>query len=114
VSLALSGTDAAHLAVAVGLTYGLGFERAIRGAPAGDRVFALIGAGSGGAGRDGSGTTRCRRRANRSGRATAGPPIPDGRAALAGLLARPGCWLSRAAGSAGLLARLGYWLGQAA
>jgi putative Mg2+ transporter-C (MgtC) family protein len=47
VSLALSGTDAAHLAVAVGLTYGLGFERAIRGAPAGDRVFALIGAGSG-------------------------------------------------------------------
>ena len=46
-SLALSGTDAAHLAVAVGLTYGLGFERAIRGAPAGDRVFALIGAGSG-------------------------------------------------------------------
>jgi len=47
VSLALSGADAGHLVVAVGLTYALGFERAIRGAPAGDRVFALIGAGSG-------------------------------------------------------------------
>jgi len=47
VSLALSGADAGHLAVAAGLTYALGFERAIRGAPAGDRVFALIGAGSG-------------------------------------------------------------------
>ncbi len=46
-SLALSGADAGHLAVAVGLTYALGFERAVRGAPAGDRVFALIGAGSG-------------------------------------------------------------------
>ncbi len=46
-SLALSGADAAHLAAAVGLTYALGFERAVRGAPAGDRVFALIGAGSG-------------------------------------------------------------------
>ena len=46
-SLMLSGADAGHLAVAVGLTYGLGFERAIRGAPAGDRVFAAIGAGSG-------------------------------------------------------------------
>jgi putative Mg2+ transporter-C (MgtC) family protein len=47
VSLALSGADAGHLVVAVGLTYALGFERAIRGAPAGDRVFSLIGAGSG-------------------------------------------------------------------
>lgn len=46
-SLALSGADAGHLAVAVGLTYALGFERAVRGAPAGDRVFSLIGAGSG-------------------------------------------------------------------
>jgi hypothetical protein len=46
-SLALSGADAAHLVAAVGLTYALGFERAVRGAPAGDRVFALIGAGSG-------------------------------------------------------------------
>ncbi len=32
-SLALSGADAAHLAAAGGLTYVLGFERAIRGAP---------------------------------------------------------------------------------
>ncbi|MGB6578022.1 MAG: MgtC/SapB family protein [Streptosporangiaceae bacterium] len=46
-SLALSGADAAHLAVAAGLTYALGFERALRGALAGDRVFALIGTGSG-------------------------------------------------------------------
>jgi putative Mg2+ transporter-C (MgtC) family protein len=46
-SLALSGADVGHLAVAVGLTYALGFERALRGAPAGDRVFALIGAGAG-------------------------------------------------------------------
>jgi putative Mg2+ transporter-C (MgtC) family protein len=46
-SLALSGADAAHLAAAAGLTYALGFERAMRGAPAGDRVFSLIGAGSG-------------------------------------------------------------------
>jgi putative Mg2+ transporter-C (MgtC) family protein len=46
-SLALSGADAGHLAVAVGLTYALGFERDLRGAPTGDRVFALIGAGSG-------------------------------------------------------------------
>jgi putative Mg2+ transporter-C (MgtC) family protein len=43
----MSGADAGHLAVAVGLTYALGFERALRGAPAGDRVFALIGAGAG-------------------------------------------------------------------
>src|ERR1700676_2836585 len=46
-SLALSGADVGHLAVAVGLTYALGFERALRGATAGDRVFSLIGAGSG-------------------------------------------------------------------
>ena len=46
-SLGLSGADAGHLAVAVGLTYALGFERALRGATAGDRVFAMIGAGSG-------------------------------------------------------------------
>jgi putative Mg2+ transporter-C (MgtC) family protein len=44
--LALSAADAGHLAVAVGLTYALGFERAVRGAAAGDRVFSLIGAGS--------------------------------------------------------------------
>jgi putative Mg2+ transporter-C (MgtC) family protein len=47
VSLALSGADAGHLVVAVALTYALGFERALRGATAGDRVFSLIGAGSG-------------------------------------------------------------------
>ncbi len=46
-SLALSGADAGHLMVAAALTYALGFERALRGAPAGDRVFALIGTGSG-------------------------------------------------------------------
>ena len=46
-SLALSGADAAHLAAAAGLTYALGFERALRGAAAGDRVFCLIGTGSG-------------------------------------------------------------------
>ena len=46
-SLGLSGADAGHLVVAAGLTYALGFERALRGAPAGDRVFALIGTGSG-------------------------------------------------------------------
>ncbi len=47
ISLALSGADAGHLAAAAGLTYALGFERAVRGAPAGDRLFALIGIGSG-------------------------------------------------------------------
>jgi len=49
-SLASSFTDAGHLAVAVGLTYALGFERDLRGAPTGDRVFALIGAGAGAVG----------------------------------------------------------------
>ena len=29
-----------------GLTFVLGFERAVRGAPAGDRTFSLIGAGT--------------------------------------------------------------------
>ena len=46
-SLALSGADVGHLAAAVGMTYALGFERSLRGATAGDRVFSLIGAGSG-------------------------------------------------------------------
>jgi len=45
--MGLSGDDAAHLVVAVALTYLLGFERDLRGAPTGDRVFALVGAGSG-------------------------------------------------------------------
>jgi putative Mg2+ transporter-C (MgtC) family protein len=39
--------DTVDLVVAVALTYALGFERDLRGAAAGDRVFALIGAGSG-------------------------------------------------------------------
>jgi putative Mg2+ transporter-C (MgtC) family protein len=46
-TLALSGADVGHLAVAAGLTYALGFERAVRGAAAGDRVFCMIGTGSG-------------------------------------------------------------------
>ena len=46
-SLALSGADAGHLVAAAGLTYALGFERALRGAPAGDRLFALVGTGAG-------------------------------------------------------------------
>ena len=46
-STALSAADVGHLAVAAGLTYALGFERAMRGAAAGDRVFCLIGTGSG-------------------------------------------------------------------
>jgi putative Mg2+ transporter-C (MgtC) family protein len=43
----MNGVDAGNLAVAVALTYLLGFERDLRGAAAGDRVFALIGAGAG-------------------------------------------------------------------
>jgi putative Mg2+ transporter-C (MgtC) family protein len=42
-----SGADAVHLIVAVALTYLLGFERDLRGAPTGDRVFGLVGAGTG-------------------------------------------------------------------
>jgi putative Mg2+ transporter-C (MgtC) family protein len=49
-SLAMSAADAGHLVVAVALTYALGFERDLRGAPTGDRVFALIGAGAGAVG----------------------------------------------------------------
>jgi putative Mg2+ transporter-C (MgtC) family protein len=45
--MSLSWADAGHLVVAVALTYLLGFERDIRGAPTGDRVFALVGAGAG-------------------------------------------------------------------
>src|SRR5579863_492630 len=45
--MGLSGADAVHLVVAVALTYLLGFERDLRGAPTGDRVFALVGAGAG-------------------------------------------------------------------
>jgi len=50
VSLVLSGADVGHLAAAAGMTYALGFERALRGATAGDRVFSLIGTGSGAVG----------------------------------------------------------------
>jgi putative Mg2+ transporter-C (MgtC) family protein len=42
-----SGADAIHLVVAMALTYLLGFERDLRGAPTGDRVFALVGVGAG-------------------------------------------------------------------
>jgi putative Mg2+ transporter-C (MgtC) family protein len=45
--MGMSEADAAHLAIAVALTYLLGFERDLRGATAGDRVFALVGAGAG-------------------------------------------------------------------
>jgi putative Mg2+ transporter-C (MgtC) family protein len=45
--MGMSVADSCHLLVAVGLTYLLGFERDLRGAPTGDRVFALVGAGSG-------------------------------------------------------------------
>ncbi len=45
--MGLSEADSGHLVVAVVLTYLLGFERDLRGAPTGDRVFALVGLGSG-------------------------------------------------------------------
>src|ERR1051325_2024335 len=35
-----------HLALAFVLTYALGFERDLRGSPAGDRTFSMIGVGS--------------------------------------------------------------------
>jgi hypothetical protein len=38
VSLGLSGADVGHLAVAVGLTYALGFERATSGSLAGSAL----------------------------------------------------------------------------
>jgi putative Mg2+ transporter-C (MgtC) family protein len=43
----LSAADAGHLVVAFALTYALGFERELRGGAAGDRVFSLIGLGTG-------------------------------------------------------------------
>jgi putative Mg2+ transporter-C (MgtC) family protein len=43
----LAAADIVHLLVAAALTYALGFERDLRGAPAGDRLFALIGVGAG-------------------------------------------------------------------
>ena len=39
--------DIIHVVVAAALTYALGFERDLRGSPAGDRVFSLIGVGAG-------------------------------------------------------------------
>jgi putative Mg2+ transporter-C (MgtC) family protein len=42
-----AAADVIHLLVAAALTYALGFERDLRGAPAGDRLFALIGVGAG-------------------------------------------------------------------
>ena len=45
--MTLAAADVLHLLVAAALTYALGFERDLRGAPAGDRVFALIGVGAG-------------------------------------------------------------------
>lgn len=45
--MGMSGADSVHLVIAVALTYLLGFERDLRGAPTGDRVFALVGAGTG-------------------------------------------------------------------
>jgi putative Mg2+ transporter-C (MgtC) family protein len=39
--------DMLHVLVAAGLTYGIGFERDLRRAGAGERVFALIGTGAG-------------------------------------------------------------------
>jgi putative Mg2+ transporter-C (MgtC) family protein len=42
-----SWPDAAHLVVAAALTYLIGFERDLRGALTGDRVFALVGTGAG-------------------------------------------------------------------
>jgi putative Mg2+ transporter-C (MgtC) family protein len=45
--VALSAADVGHLAVAFALTYVLGFERELRRGGAGDRVFSLIGLGTG-------------------------------------------------------------------
>jgi putative Mg2+ transporter-C (MgtC) family protein len=42
-----AAADVMQLLVAAALTYALGFERDLRGATAGDRVFALIGVGAG-------------------------------------------------------------------
>lgn len=43
-------TELVHVLAAAALTYALGFERDLRGSPAGDRVFALIGITAGLAG----------------------------------------------------------------
>jgi uncharacterized membrane protein YhiD involved in acid resistance len=56
----VTGAELVHVLVAVALTYALGFERDLRGSPAGDRVFALLGVAAGIVG-VGSATTRRRR-----------------------------------------------------
>jgi putative Mg2+ transporter-C (MgtC) family protein len=43
----VTGAELVHVLVAVALTYALGFERDLRGSPAGDRVFALLGVAAG-------------------------------------------------------------------
>ena len=42
------GTVITRVLIGTGLGYALGFERAIRGSPAGDRAFSLVGAASAG------------------------------------------------------------------
>jgi putative Mg2+ transporter-C (MgtC) family protein len=48
--MAVDASDIVHLVVAGALTFALGFERDLRGAGAGERVFALIGIGAGAVG----------------------------------------------------------------
>lgn len=45
-ALSHQGEMAAHLLVALALTWAIGFERELRGSAAGDRTFALLGIGS--------------------------------------------------------------------
>lgn len=45
--MAVNTSEIVHLVVAGALTFALGFERDLRGAGAGERVFALIGIGAG-------------------------------------------------------------------
>jgi len=45
--VAVNASELVHLVVAGALTFALGFERDLRGAGAGERVFALIGIGAG-------------------------------------------------------------------
>ena len=40
-TMGMSGPESVHLVVAVALAYLLGFERDVRGAPTGDRVFEI-------------------------------------------------------------------------
>jgi putative Mg2+ transporter-C (MgtC) family protein len=45
--MSLQLTAVLHVLLAFGLTFAIGFERELRGSPAGDRTFALIGVASG-------------------------------------------------------------------